>query len=62
MKEKALDNKCPSCGALITFNIDKQLFHCEYCDNEFDLEDLKEVNLAQQHLTDLKTLLKFLVA
>ena len=42
MKEKALDNKCPSCGALITFNIDKQLFHCEYCDNEFDLEDLNK--------------------
>jgi len=42
VKEKALDNKCPSCGASITFNIEKQLWHCEYCDSEFNLDDLNK--------------------
>lgn len=42
MKEKALDNKCPSCGAAITFDIKKQLWHCEYCENDFNLDELNK--------------------
>jgi len=42
MKEKALDNKCPNCYALITFDIKKQLWHCEYCDSDFTLDELNK--------------------
>lgn len=42
MKEKALDNKCPNCSGTITFDIKKQLWHCEYCDGDFKLEDLNK--------------------
>lgn len=42
MKEKALDNKCPSCAAPIIFDIKKQLWHCEYCESNFTLEELNK--------------------
>lgn len=42
MKEKALDNKCPNCSASIKFDIKKQLWHCEYCESDFKLEDLNK--------------------
>ena len=42
MKEKALDNKCPSCAASIKFDIKKQLWHCEYCESDFTLEELNK--------------------
>lgn len=42
MKEKALDNKCPHCSALITFDIKKQLWHCEYCDSDVTLDELNK--------------------
>lgn len=39
---KALDNKCPSCSASISFDPKKQLWHCEYCDGDFSLEELNK--------------------
>lgn len=39
---KALDNKCPSCGANIAFDAKRQLWHCEYCDSDFTLEELNK--------------------
>lgn len=33
--------KCPSCGAGIEFNAEKQLFACEYCLSEFTEEQLR---------------------
>lgn len=44
MREKTLDNKCPNCAATITFDIDKQQFHCEYCESDFKLEELNKRN------------------
>ncbi len=32
--------KCPSCGAGIPFNAEKQLFKCEYCGSEFTDEQI----------------------
>lgn len=42
MKEKVLDNKCPHCYASISFDIEKQLWHCEYCDSDVTLEELNK--------------------
>lgn len=42
MREKALDNKCPSCSASITFDIKKQLWHCEYCESDWTIDDLNK--------------------
>lgn len=41
-----LDNKCPSCGAKITFNPKNQKWDCEYCNSKFTLEELKKYNNA----------------
>ncbi len=46
MREKALDNKCPSCGAPIKFNAKTQNFKCEYCFSEYTLEEMKKYNNA----------------
>ena len=54
MKEKALDNKCPNCLGLITFDIKKQLWHCEYCDSEFKLEELNKRSLNASSLENNK--------
>ncbi len=46
VKEKALDNKCPSCGAPIHFNPTCSKWKCEYCDSEFSLEEMQKHNNA----------------
>ena len=46
MRQRALDNKCPSCGAPIKFNAETQNFKCEYCFSEFTLEEMKKHNNA----------------
>jgi len=37
-----LDHKCPSCGAVLKFNPHGQNWVCEYCNNNFNLEQIKE--------------------
>ena len=46
VRERALDNKCPSCGAPLKYNAKTNNFKCEYCFSEFTLEDLKKYNNA----------------
>lgn len=46
VKETALDNKCPSCGAPIKFNPTAGKWKCEYCNSEFTLEDMQKHNNA----------------
>lgn len=41
---KALDNKCPYCGASVSFDPKKQLWHCDYCDSDLTKEDLNKRN------------------
>lgn len=41
---KVLDNKCPSCGAAIHFKPELGRFKCDYCDNEFTAEQLKDMD------------------
>lgn len=35
--------KCPSCGAPLTFNPDKQQFTCEYCGSEFTEQHIQQI-------------------
>ena len=41
---KVLDNKCPSCGAAIHFKPDLGKFKCDYCDSEYNAEQLKDMD------------------
>ena len=41
---KVLDNKCPSCGAAIHFKPELGKFKCDYCDNEYTAEQLKDMD------------------
>ena len=45
-KEKAVDNKCPACGAPIFLKPKTGKWECEYCGSAFDLEELKKHNNA----------------
>lgn len=42
MKEKAVDVQCPSCHAPLKFDASVGKMKCEYCGNEFVVEDLKD--------------------
>lgn len=43
---EVLDNKCPACGAKITFNPKNQKWDCEYCGSKFTLEEMQKHNNA----------------
>ena len=40
--EQALENKCPSCKASISFNPKLGKWKCEYCGSEFTLEEMQK--------------------
>lgn len=52
MREKALDNKCPSCGAPIKYSAKTKNFKCEYCFSEFTLEEMKKFNNASSDINN----------
>lgn len=52
---EVLDNKCPSCGAKITFNPKNQKWDCEYCGSKFSLEEMKKYNNASNDKVNKKT-------
>lgn len=39
---ETLDNRCPSCGAKITFNPKNQMWDCAYCGSKYTLEEMKK--------------------
>lgn len=45
-KNRALDNQCPACRAPLMFNPKLGKWKCEYCDNEYTLEELQKHNNA----------------
>lgn len=55
---EVLDNRCPACGAKITFNPKNQMWDCEYCGSKFTLEEMKKYHNAStddvHHVEDLK--------
>lgn len=53
MKNKAVDVQCPTCHAPLKFNAKVGKMKCEYCGNEFNVEDLKdEVNVNVEESTE----------
>ena len=53
---KVLDYKCPCCDAVLKFNPHGGNWKCDYCRNEYTLDDLKqqEVNLEKDIKTETK--------
>ena len=49
-----LEYKCPSCGATLPFDQEKQKMVCLYCDTEFELEAIKAYNELIKDDKDLK--------
>lgn len=45
-REKAVDNKCPACGAPIFLKPKTGKWECDYCGSAFSLEELKKHNNA----------------
>lgn len=43
---KVLDNKCPGCGAALFFKPELGKWKCDFCDGEYDLEELQKYNNA----------------
>ncbi|MDO4731401.1 MAG: hypothetical protein Q4B14_04660 [Clostridia bacterium] len=41
------DYKCPNCSAPLVFNANNQKLHCESCDSNFSIEDLKAAGNQQ---------------
>lgn len=56
MSEIIQEYKCPCCGGAISFDSTLQKLKCPYCDTEFDVETLKEVDdiLNSEATDDLK--------
>lgn len=42
MNTNALDQKCPTCTAPLHFNPKGQNWHCDYCGNDYSLEEIKD--------------------
>lgn len=40
---KVLDNQCPCCSAPLFYNASLGLFKCDYCGNEFTIDNLKKI-------------------
>ena len=45
-----LEYKCPSCGGALNFDSELQTVKCPYCDTEFDMEALRELDAALEQL------------
>lgn len=52
---EALDNKCPSCGAVIKFSPKEQKWVCEYCGSEFTLEEMQQHKNASSEEANQKS-------
>lgn len=44
VESKVLEYRCPCCNAGLQFNEQMQKMHCEYCDNEFEIDAFKAYN------------------
>ena len=46
--EAVLEYKCPACGGGMSFDSSLQKVKCPYCDTEYEMETLKELDEALQ--------------
>lgn len=44
--------KCPACGGSVEFDVGTQKMKCPYCDSEFDIEAIKEMNSEESSQHD----------
>ena len=44
--ETLLEYKCPACGGALNFDATEQSMKCPYCDTEFDVQSLRELDAA----------------
>lgn len=54
MANRALDNKCPACGAPILYKPNLKKWKCDYCKSEFTLEEMKKYNNASSEKNNKK--------
>lgn len=54
MTNRALDNKCPACGAPILYKQNLKKWKCDYCKSEFTLEEMKKYNNASNEKNNIK--------
>ena len=47
-RERSLDYKCPTCNAVILYNAKNKKWNCEYCGNQYTIEDLKKYNKVKK--------------
>ncbi len=52
MEEVLQEYKCPACGGAMGFNSDIQKMKCPYCDSEYEMEDLKELDKDLENAKD----------
>lgn len=53
--ETLLEYKCPACGGALSFDASQQQMKCPYCDTEFDVTALQELDEALQQSTEEMT-------
>ena len=53
MANRALDNKCPACGAPILYKPNLKKWKCDYCKSEFTLEEMKKYNNASNEKNNI---------
>ena len=47
-KTRAMDHKCPACGAPLLYITKLAKWKCDYCDTEYTLEDLKKLGVIKE--------------
>ena len=47
-KARAMDHKCPACGAPLLYSTKLAKWKCNYCDSEYTLADLKRLNVTKE--------------
>ena len=54
MANRALDNKCPACGAPILYKPNLKKWKCDFCKSEFTLEEMQKYNNASSEQNNKK--------
>lgn len=50
--KNVLDHKCPKCHAVLNFNPQGQNWKCEYCRNEFDLDQITTSEIKRKNVIE----------
>ena len=53
-RTRAMDHKCPACGAPLLYVTKLAKWKCDYCDTEYTLEELKKLGVVKEEKEDKK--------